>query len=386
MLRRPSRAALPSPLRERFVVDDETNIRRTLELAERGRGLVSPNPLVGALVVAPDGSPAGEGWHEGPGKPHAEVVALAEAGERARGGTLFCSLEPCNHVGRTPACTEAIVDAGITRVVAAVIDPNPITNGRGIARLREAGIEASAGVLEEEASRQNEAFFWHMKTGLPFVTLKLAATLDGKIAARDGSSTWITGDESRAEVQRLRAASDAIMVGAGTVVTDNPHLTARDPEYRGEPVLRVVIDGSGRVNPTSHVFDDEAPLVVATTDAVPVATRETWRAGGADVLIVETDGDGRVSIDAVLADLGKRDIQSVLLEGGSTLADTAIRAGVVGKVILFFAPKLLGGVDAPSILGGRGFPSLAEAAQLAIVDVERIGPDVKVEAYVHRNR
>src|SRR5436309_6686225 len=223
-------------------------MREALELAARGRGVVSPNPLVGAVVVAGD-EIVGRGWHEGPGTPHAEIVALLEAGPRARNAALYTSLEPCYHYGRTPPCTEAIIDAGVARVVSAVVDPNPVVHGRGVERLRSADIDVRTGVLEDEATRLNEAFFRHVATGLPFVTLKMAATLDGKVAARDGSSRWITGEDARADVHRLRAAADAIVVGAGTVIVDDPSLTARDPGYRGPPVLRVLVDAAGRVPP-----------------------------------------------------------------------------------------------------------------------------------------
>ena len=363
---------------------DEEFIRRALELAERGRGLTSPNPMVGAVVVFGDRI-VGEGFHAGAGKPHAEVQALGVASDAARGATLYCSLEPCDHFGRTPPCTDAIIESGIARVVAAVRDPNPAA-GSGLEKLRDSGVATTDGVLAEDSERLNEAFFKHVRTGLPFVTLKLAATLDGKIAARDGSSTWITSEESRAEVHRMRGAADAIVVGAGTVVADDPHLTVRDPGYLGAPVLRVALDGSGRISLTANLFDGEAPTLVATTEEVPVDRREAWRAAGAEVLICGTDIDGNVSIGDMLRDLGKRGVQSVLLEGGSTLADSSVRQGFVDKFVLFLAPKVLGGADAKGILGGEGFPTLADAQDLEITEARRVGPDLKVEAYVHRDR
>jgi diaminohydroxyphosphoribosylaminopyrimidine deaminase/5-amino-6-(5-phosphoribosylamino)uracil reductase len=364
---------------------DEQLMARALALAGRGRGIVSPNPLVGAVVTDSGGSVVGEGWHEGPGTPHAEVVALDAAGSRARGGTLVVGLEPCNHFGRTPPCTEAILKAGIARVVAAMEDPNPGVAGGGIRRLREAGIEVSTGTGADAARRQNAPYLSHVLTGRPFVTLKLAATLDGKIAARDGSSTWITSEASRREVHRIRGDADAILVGAGTVIADDPRLTVRDPAYRGVPPLRVVADATGRVPPEGHVFDGSAPTVVTTTERAPEERREAWRSAGADVVVCGTDSEGGVDLGECLSHLGKRDVQSVLLEGGSTLAERAVRGGHVGRVILFYAPLLLGGTDAPSMLGGRGFATLAEGRRVEIVDVARIGPDVKVEADVHRD-
>ncbi len=364
-------------------VDDERFLGEALDLAARGRGRVSPNPLVGAVIVG-DGV-VGRGWHEGPGTPHAEVVALREAGERARGATLFTSLEPCDHRGRTGPCTLTILDAGIARVVVGAVDPNPVVDGRGILRLRSAGVDVRVGVLEQESERINEAFFKHVRTGSPFVTLKMAATLDGKVAARDGSSRWITGEEARADVHRLRGASDAIVVGAGTAILDDPSLTVRDPEYQGRPVLRVLVDAAGRVEASSALFSDEAPTLVATTDRAPADRLEAWRDADADVVGYESVDEG-VPLSDLIADLGKRDVQSALVEGGPTLAWSAVAEGIVDKVVLYLAPKLIGGTSAPGILGGEGLASIGEAIDLEVAEVERIGGDVKVEAYVHRDR
>ncbi|MEX1047067.1 MAG: bifunctional diaminohydroxyphosphoribosylaminopyrimidine deaminase/5-amino-6-(5-phosphoribosylamino)uracil reductase RibD [Actinomycetota bacterium] len=363
---------------------DETYMRRALELAELGRGLVSPNPLVGAVVVS--GSEiVGEGYHEGAGKPHGEVIAIQAAGNRSRGATLYVTLEPCNHFGRTPPCTDAILSAGIARVVAAIPDPNPAVDGGGMAKLGEGGVEVVSDVLPIEATRQNESFLKFVSTGRPFVTLKLAATLDGKIAARDGSSTWITSDEARADVHRLRGASDAIVAGSGTVLADDPRLTVRDPDYRGTPALRVVADARGRVSNTAGVFDGTAPTLVATTDASDADRRESWASKGADVVICRPGPDGGVDLVDLLAALGGRGIQSALLEGGSTLAFAAVREGIVDKLFLYLAPKLLGGSDAPGILGGKGFTTLQDAREVEITKVDRVGPDLRLEAYVHRD-
>lgn len=380
-------ASCPFPAfapRERFVVSDEAFMGRAIGLAERGRGLTSPNPMVGAVVVA-EGRIVGEGHHEGPGLPHAEVVALRSAGERARGATLYVTLEPCGHHGRTPPCTDAVIEAGVSRVVAAMRDPNPIVDGRGFAKLEAAGIEVRSGVLLEEAERQNEAYLKHVCTGLPFVTWKMAASLDGKVAARDGTSRWITGEAARRDVHRLRAASDAIVVGAGTALIDDPSLTVRDPDYRGRPPLRVLVDARGRVPATGELFDDAAPTLVATTEQAPRGRREEWGAAGAEVVVYGSE-DGGVPIGALLADLGKRDAQGVLLEGGPTLAWAAVEEGAVDKVVVYLAPTLIGGEDAPGVLGGRGFAPVGRALQLRVRSFERIGEDLKVEAYVHRDR
>ncbi len=372
------------PSRERFVVDDEAYIARALALAERGRGLVSPNPMVGAVVVR-DGKVVGEGWHGGPGKPHAEVVALREAGDVARGATLYTTLEPCDHFGRTPPCTESILSAGVARVVSAAGDPNPMVDGRGLARLSAAGIDVRQGPLAGEAERLNEAYVKHVRTGLPFVTWKMAATLDGKVAARDGTSRWITGEAARADVHRLRAAADAIVVGAGTALADDPSLTVRDPGYRGAPVLRVVVDARGRVPETGQVFDRSAPTLVATTEASPRERREAWRRAGAEVVVYGPEGD-LVPPRALLADLGKRDVQGLLLEGGPTLAWAFVEEGLVDNLVLYLGPGLVGGTDAPGILGGRGFAPIAEALQVEIASFDRVGSDLRVEAHVHRDR
>jgi len=363
-------------------VSDEAYIERTLALAELGRGLVSPNPMVGAVVVRDDRI-VGEGHHEGPGLPHAEILALREAGEAARGATLYVNLEPCNHQGRTGPCTEAIIEGGVTRVVAAMRDPNPIVDGRGFARLREAGVEVREGVLREEAERLNEAFAKHVRTGLPFVTWKMAASLDGKVASRDGTSRWITGPEARADVHRLRAASDAIVVGAGTALADDPSLTVRMPGYRGRPPLRVLVDARGRVSARGDLFSGEAPTLVATTSLAPEERRGEWAAAGAEVLVYEAEGE-RVPLARLMEDLGKRDVQAVLLEGGPTLAWSALEEGVVDRVVVYLAPKLIGGAEAPTVLGGRGFAPIGSALRLRIRAFDPVGEDLKVEAVVVR--
>ena len=365
--------------------EHEVHMARALELAERARGRVSPNPLVGA-VVARAGIVVGEGWHQGPGTPHAEVMALESAGERARGATLYCTLEPCDHIGRTPACTGRVIGAGVSRVFAAAGDPNPIVDGRGFARLRTAGIDVVVGLLERESRSLNEAYERHVTTGLPFVTLKMAASLDGKTAARDGSSKWITGEAARADVQMLRTIVDAIVVGAGTAIVDDPWLTVRDPSYSGAPPLRVVVDAVGRVPTDRRLFDREAGTLVATTDDVERERMEAWAAAGADVEVIERDPSGLVSLPDLLARLGKREVQGVLVEGGGSLAWGFVRAGCVDRLVLYLAPKLLGGAKSPGVLMGDGFASIADALDVKIVSVERLDEDLKVVADVHRDR
>jgi diaminohydroxyphosphoribosylaminopyrimidine deaminase/5-amino-6-(5-phosphoribosylamino)uracil reductase len=360
-------------------------MERALRLAERGRGLVSPNPLVGAVVVR-DGRVVGEGWHRGPGTAHAEIEALAAAGDGARGAVLYTTLEPCDHFGRTGPCTQAIIEAGIARVVSAMPDPNPVVDGRGHARLEGAGIEVATDLLRSDAERLNAAYAKHIRTGLPFVTWKMAASLDGKVAARDGTSRWITGEAARRDVHRLRAAADAIVVGAGTALADDPSLTVRDPDYAGRPPVRVLVDGRGRVPATGDLFGDEAPTLVATTEAAPAERRDEWARAGAEVVTFEAEGGGLVSFDALVRHLGKRDVQSILLEGGPTLAWSAVQDGHVDKVVVYLAPRLIGGDDAPTVLGGRGFAPIAEALALRIRLFDALGEDLRVEADVHRDR
>jgi diaminohydroxyphosphoribosylaminopyrimidine deaminase/5-amino-6-(5-phosphoribosylamino)uracil reductase len=366
------------------VVSDGAYMERALALAERGRGLVSPNPMVGAVVVD-QGRILGEGFHEGPGEPHAEVVALGAAGGSAPGATLYVSLEPCDHRGRTPPCTQAILDAGIARVVAAMRDPNPLVDGRGFGRLRASGVEVVEGDHADEAARLNEAFVKHVRSGMPFVTWKMAASLDGKVAARDGTSRWVTGEAARSDVHRLRAAADAIVVGAGTALADDPSLTVRDPSYRGRPPIRVLVDARGRVRATGDLFDGAAPTLVATTDLATPERREEWGSAGAEVVVYPPEGQG-VPLDRLFTDLGKRDVQGVLLEGGPTLAWSALEDGLVDKVVVYLAAKLIGGERAPTVLGGRGFAPIGRARPLRIRAFDKVGEDLRVEADVHRDR
>ena len=357
-------------------------MERALALASRGVGLTSPNPMVGAVLVA-GGTVVGEGWHEGPGTPHAEVRALAAAGDRARGATLYTTLEPCTHQGRTGPCAPAVAEAGVARVVVGCRDPNPVVDGRGIELLRGNGIEVVEGVLHDRATRLVEGFARHVTTGLPFVTLKMAASLDGRTAARDGTSRWLTGDVAREDVHRLRAASDAIAVGSGTAVADDPALTVRLPGFRGRSPLRVLVDGTGRTPPGARLFDGTAPTLAATTAAAPPTSRRAWQEAGADVEVLdEGTAPGRVPIDRLMEALGKRDVQSVLIEGGPTLAWAALEAGVVDRFVLYLSPKLLGGTGAPGVLEGAGVPTVGEAAAVVIENVELMGGDLRVQARV----
>lgn len=386
----------PLPLRERSGSLDATNETRidtdrrctalAVELAERGLGLARPNPMVGA-VVARDGRVVGKGWHEGPGTPHAEIVALAAARDATKGATLYTTLEPCSHFGRTPPCAPAIVAAGVQRVVAAVRDPNPVVDGRGFAMLRDAGVEVVEGVLAERCAELIRGFAKHVATGRPLVTLKMAASLDGKVAAGDGSSRWITGAAARRDVQRLRARSGAIVVGAGTVLSDDPALTVRLEGYRGRQPFRVFLDAGGRVPATAGLLTDgAAATIVATIPGCPSDVATAWERAGAEVVVLPEDERGGVSLPALMEALGKRDVQEVLIEGGPTLAWEAVDAGVVDRIVLHLAPKLIGGTDAPGVLEGRGVGAIGDAVPLSIRSIERLGEDLAVVADVHRDR
>jgi len=357
---------------------------RALTLAKRGWGRVSPNPMVGAVVVR-DGRIVGEGWHDGPGAPHAEVVALEDAGDRARGATIVCTMEPCDHHGRTPPCTEALIDAGIARVVYASPDPNPLVDGRGARRLDEAGVQVEQGLMRTEADRLNAAYLHHVRTGRPLVRWKVASTLDGKVAARDGSSRWITGEDARRDAHAIRAWADAIVIGAGTALADDPSLTVRVDRTRSRPPLRVVVDAAGRVPATGALFDGTVATLVATTERSSPDRRDEWRAAGADVLVLDEEAGRGVDLVHLLDVLGKRDIQGVLLEGGPTLAWGFVNAGLVDDLVLYLAPKLLGGTEAPGVLGGDGVASIAEALDLRFDASELIGDDLRLEAHVHRD-
>jgi diaminohydroxyphosphoribosylaminopyrimidine deaminase/5-amino-6-(5-phosphoribosylamino)uracil reductase len=364
-------------------------MRRALELARRARGRTSPNPLVGAVVVR-EGLLVGEGYHQRAGTPHAEVQALAAAGERARGATVYVTLEPCAHHGRTPPCTEALIAAGVRRVVAAMIDPNPRVAGRGLAALEAAGIATQVGLLENEARQLNETYLHYITTGRPFVVLKWAMTLDGKIATSAGDSRWISNRASRRLGHRLRDEYDAVMVGVGTVLRDDPRLTARLSEFGEVPPegterqpLRVVVDSQARTPPTAQVLRPHGgpPTLVAVLDQAPAARRAALREAGAEVLVLPERG-GRVDLVALMEALGRREVTSVLVEGGGTLHAGMLAAGLGDKVVAFIAPKIAGGAAAPTPVEGPGVSSLSEAVLLTGLAVRELEGDVVVEGYL----
>lgn len=353
-------------------------MRQAFELARRGRGRTSPNPLVGAVIVR-DGRVIAKGFHERAGGPHAEVKALGEAGASARGATLYVNLEPCAHEGRTPPCARAIIEAGIARVVAPFQDPNRLVCGRGFALLRQAGIEVRTGVLEEEAARLNEHYLKFVRTGLPFVTLKLATTLDGMIATAGGDSKWISGEEERVMVHRLRAEHDAVMVGIGTVLADDPLLTARLVTPRRQPT-RFVVDSNLRIDPGAHVLRPDARTVVACRRPAPEERRARLAASGVLVWELGDDGRGGVRLGELFRLMGNEEMTSLLVEGGRRLAASVVREGLADKIIFCIAPKLLG--DGLSAFDDLGVHGLSGAIELRDVTVSVLGRDVIVEGYL----
>lgn len=365
-----------------FTAADAAFMRLALTLAERGRGRVSPNPLVGCVVVH-DGTVVGEGWHAQAGGPHAEVVALAAAGERTRGATVYVTLEPCDHHGRTPPCTEALLDAGVARVVAATLDPNPMVDGRGVARLQQGGVRVDVGLLAAEAEEQNEVFRVAQRERRPFVLYKTAMSLDGKIAVRTGRSRWITGETARDRVHRWRDQFDAVAVGINTVLLDDPLLTTRIDG--GRTPRKVVFDSVARTPTTARLFDEDPQgvpgrVTVFVTDDAPAARVAALRDRGAEVVAVSAQR-GRPDVAAALAELHARDVTSLLLEGGGTLAWDFFACRSVDRVAWFIAPKLLGG-SAAGPLGGLGVASVDEAFTLDGVRTETIGHDLLVTGKV----
>lgn len=358
-------------------VDPAAAMARAVALAARGLGHTSPNPVVGCVVLDAAGRVVGEGFHARAGGPHAEVVALTDAGERARGGTAVVTLEPCRHTGRTGPCTRALVDAGIARVVIAVPDPTA-TAGGGAALLRHEGIEVVEGVGREAAAHGNRAWLHAMTIGRPLVTWKLAATLDGRTAAEDGTSRWITGPEARTAVHHLRAARDAVLVGSGTLRADDPHLAVRDLPDVTQP-LRVVLDAEARIPLTARVLDDAAPTLVVVAEC---GDDVRLTAAGIDVLRVPRTATG-LEPTAVLVGLHERGIRSVLLEGGARLAGSFVRDDLVDEVVAHIAPALLGAGS--SVLEGAGITTITEALRLTTTDVTTLGDDVAITASVRRD-
>lgn len=357
-------------------------MQMAIELAERGRGYTSPNPLVGAVIVK-DGVVVGRGYHERAGKAHAEVNAIADARDQANGATLYVNLEPCNHHGRTPPCTEAILKSGIRRVVVGMEDPNPAVGGGGNQLLRDHGIEVICSVLKKECERLNEIFIKYVTTKRPFVIVKCACTLDGRIATRTGDSKWITNKESRRFVHELRHAVDAIMVGIGTVTKDNPRLTTRLDDNKGHDPIRIVLDTHLSISHDAALLNlsSDSDTVVITGPDVPEEKKNGLARPGVRILSTRLK-NGQIDLDVLMTRLGEMEITSLLIEGGSRVNASALRANIVDKVFFFYAPKILGGDDGVPVFRGKGPASMSESIRIRDVSVHRFADDVMIEGYI----
>jgi len=375
---------------------DETFLRRALELAQKSFGLASPNPNVGALLADDSGTVVGEGFHTYDGVKHAEVLAIERAGDKARGSTLYINLEPCSHHGRTGPCTEALIGAGVRRVVACTPDPNPVVSGRGFAQLRQAGIQVASGILEEEARPLNDAFAKYIRYKVPLVTLKAAMTLDGKIApppdeliggqvVSGGGPTggWITSDEARAHVQKLRHQHDAILVGVGTVIADNPLLTDRSGLPRRRSLLRVIVDSHLRLPLDSRLAQTAKDDVLVFCSFAEEKKKQVLRRHGIQVEQVASSGvDGRPELMAICQRLAEREITSVMIEGGTLVNWAALASGVADKIFFYYAPRILAGTGSVPFAAGAGFRRMNDAAHLKWFRLHRFGEDFAVEGYL----
>ena len=362
---------------------DRRMMARALELAAKGVGLVSPGPLVGCVILDVNGNVAGEGFYVYEELKHAETVALEQAGKKTAGATAYVSLEPHAHHGRTAPCTDALIATGIRRVVAPVEDPNPQVSGRGFEHLRAAGVEVICGTMAREAQQLNEKYFHFMRTGRPFVHLKLATSLDGKIATRTGDSRWITGEAARLRVQELRHEYDAILVGAGTAAKDNPLLTDRSGLRRRRPLVRVLLDDELKLSPASQLAATAAasPVLVFSSPNADSNRRAELEKRGVEVVSHSGSRDWQF----VLTELSKRSLQSIFVEGGANVAGDLLSAGLINKVTFFLAPRLIGGREAPSAIGGLGAERLAEAVELDNVEMIQRGSDFEITGYPRRN-
>jgi diaminohydroxyphosphoribosylaminopyrimidine deaminase/5-amino-6-(5-phosphoribosylamino)uracil reductase len=358
--------------------EEEQWIKRAIHLALKGRGRTSPNPMVGAVLVK-DGKIVGEGYHAKAGETHAEIIALKQAGREARGSTLFLNLEPCVHFGKTPPCVPAVIDAGVKRVVIGMEDPNPLVKGRGIKELQRAGIEVEVGILEKECQKLNEAFCKFIVKKEPFVILKVAATLDGKIATREGDSKWISGEVSRCFVHRLRDQVDGIIVGVGTILKDDPLLTARIK--RGRDPYRIILDSRLRIPEEVKVIKVfPAKTIIATTEMAPSNKIERLKKKGVQVLILDSK-QGKVNLKNCLLRLGEMGMMNLLVEGGSQVNGSFLDEGLVDKFLFILSPKLIGDNKAIGIFGGRGVATLNDAISVKELKVKRMGEDILLEGY-----
>jgi len=367
-----------------FMVNNEDIkfMQRAIDLSLRGYGYVNPNPLVGSVLVK-NGKIIGEGWHQYFGGPHAEVNAMNDTLTSIEGSTLYVTLEPCNHHGKTPPCTDLIINKGVSRVVVGIIDPNNLVNGQGITRLKHAEIKVDVGVLEDEIKKINEFYFKFIQTATPFCAIKTAMTLDGKIATCNGESKWISNNKSRQWVHELRHRYASIMVGVNTIIADNPLLTDRSVHLTKKNPLRIIVDSTGRIPINSKVLDTSvAKTLLAVTGKIPSTTVNSYKQMGVNTIICP-ENNGRIDLTFLVRKLGELGIDSVLIEGGSTLNFSALQAGIIDKIYTFISPKLIGGESALTPVGGAGFQSIDEAVTLSIEKIHRFDEDLMVEAYIN---
>lgn len=360
----------------------EKYMKVAIAQAKKAVGRVSPNPMVGAVLVK-KGEIIGLGYHHQAGSPHAEINVLKKAGKKARNADLYVNLEPCCHYGRTPPCVDAIIESGIKRIMIGITDPNPLVSGKGIARLKSAGTTTQVGVLEEACSKLNEVYLKYITKKIPFVMLKVASSLDGKIATRSGDSRGITAQESLRFVHRLRDQCDALMVGIGTVQADNPLLTTRLKGKVGKDPIRVIVDSSLRISPQARLFNphSQAGVIIATTQKAPRGKKERLEKIGAKVITVGS-ANGKVDLKKLMVALGKLEITSLLIEGGTKIITSALKDDIVDKIFFFYAPKILGGHAAHGITAGEGVEYVIQALTVQDLKVKRQGEDVLVEGYI----
>jgi diaminohydroxyphosphoribosylaminopyrimidine deaminase/5-amino-6-(5-phosphoribosylamino)uracil reductase len=363
-------------------MDDQYFMKKALGLAEKGRGFTSPNPMVGAVVVQND-SVVGKGYHEVLGGAHAEVNAIKDAGQLVKGATLYVTLEPCNHTGKTPPCTKKVLESGISRIVVAMKDPNPEVKGGGIDYLKTHGVSITLGVCEDEAKKLNEAYLKYIITRRPFVTVKCASTLDGQIATRTGDSKWVTGEASRKFVHMLRHAVDAIMVGTNTVKKDNPSLTTRLEDFDGRDPTRVILDAGLSISHDAKVLrhKSHSDTIIVIGDSTENKQKKITERPG--VRIVKTPlKDDLIDLDFLMDQLGAMEISSLLIEGGSRVIASAFSSGIVDKVMFFFAPKILGGDDGVPICAGKGPALMSECISMKDISMRRFDNDIMIEGYI----
>lgn len=367
-------------------------MKRAIDLALTAKGRTSPNPMVGAVIIK-GGKIVGEGYHKKAGTPHAEINALDEAGKNAKDGIMYVTLEPCCHQGRTPPCTKTIIKSGIKKIVIGMVDPNPIVSGKGIEELNGAGIQVSTGLLEKECKRLNEVYIKYITSKKPFVLLKVAMSLDGKIATCKRESKWITSEPSRERVHNLRDEVDAVMVGIGTVLQDNPNLTVSLKRGNVKNPIRIIVDSQLRIPMDSNIIksasasrkSQKSKVIIAATKKADVKKADILREKGINVIEIEEENK-RINLPNLMEELGKMEITSIMIEGGSELNSAALESGIVDKVIFFVAPKIIGGKEGVPAVGGRGFEKLSDSLNIRDVTVDRCGNDIVIEGYLKNDK